>query len=216
MPCLWRVPTPLHSSYSWSPSRKLAGPSWNCGPPLLVWRLVVVRNLSRSLRVRLPLRIPPHWIIRTPSSILPEHAWRFVPPCFEIILRSHARAGIRPRGIPRRHRILLPEIWIGHPVQIARPVDWPPAPLPLLRTIAHERAPVAARCNKHVWAFAGDGVFEATPSARTFSITGAGPVVPWTEFGGHACATLVPAFVPRVVFDERYFACETAARAKVV
>jgi hypothetical protein len=38
----------------------------------------------------------------------------------------------------------------------------------------------------------------------------------WAEFGWHTFATLVPAFVPGIVFDEGYFAWEAAARANVV
>jgi hypothetical protein len=215
-PASWTVYTPPLPSYPWSPSRELASPPWDCSPPLLVRRLIVIRRLIRPLRIRLPLRIPPHWVIRTPSSGLPEHTWRLIPPRSEVIISSHARAGVRPRHIQTRRRILLPEIWITHPIQIARSVDGPPTPLPLLRTVAHERAPVATRCDEHVWAFAGNGVFETAPSTCTLAVARASPVVSWAEAGGLAIASLIPASVYRVVFDKGVFTWETATRAKVV
>lgn len=123
---------------------------------------------------------------------------------------------MRPRRISRLHIILQPVIWITKPIPISRSVDWPPTPLPLLRTVAHERASVAASSDEDIRAFAGYGVFETTPSACPLTIAGTSPVVSWAEAGGHACAALVPSFVDRIEFDERLFAWKAATRPMVV
>ena len=123
---------------------------------------------------------------------------------------------MRPRRISRLHIILQPVIWITKPIPISRSVDRPSTPLPLLRTVAHECASIAACGDEDIWAFAGYGIFEATPSACPLAIARTSPVVLWTEAGRHACTALVPAPVDWIILNEGLFAWEAATRAMVV
>jgi hypothetical protein len=113
----------------------------------------------------------------------------------------------------REHLILHSIVRITEPVISARTFHRPATPLPFLRTIAHQRAPVAARGDENIWTFPCQRVFESSPSAYTFAIARACPVVFGTEAGWHARAGLVPAFVLGVEFDEGMFARKAATRA---
>lgn len=210
----YNIPSPR--SKSWPPSWEPTSSSRNSSPPLRIRRLVIVRAGIRPFRIRLPLRIPPHPIARTRSTSLPEIARRLILPRSEIVLRAHARAGIGPRRVLHQHLILQSVLRIKLSVVCVCKVLRPSTPLPLLRTVAHERALVATRGDEDVWAFASESVLEPTPATSTLAVAWASPVVVWAEFGGHASPALVPASVDGVEFDERLFARETTAWAIVV
>lgn len=208
--------TPFAASYFWPSPRKLASPRWDRTPPLFVGRLVIQGEVVRPLRTRPPLRIPPHPIVRTRTPGLPEHTRLLIPPRLEIVLRAIARAGVRPDPVPHQHEILRPVIRIQVPVHHLRILGTPSAPLPLLWPVAHERALVATGGDENICAFAGHGVFEPSPSAGALAIARTDPVMFWAKVGGHASIALVPPFVHGVILNERLFAWEAAARAKVL
>jgi hypothetical protein len=182
---------------------------------LLIGRLITVRIRVRSLRVWLPLRVSPHPVAGAGSAILPHGERRLIRPRSEIVLRALAGAFLSPGRFSWLHKVLTPMVWVKIRVPLAHVVDRPPAPLPFSRSVAHERALVAARGDKDIWPFASQGIFESAPAAGMLAVVRTSPVMFWAEVGQQPVA-LAPSSDGWVEFNKRLFAREAATWAIVV